>query len=102
MGLTCGGEQIGNERKRVPVFFRNFVKTPEIDTESERSILLLNEEDQTSMRGIGGMDKINSKMFVDELPEGGEFGLRERVHGIDGQRSIFLQIDLEIIGTVWS
>ena len=35
-------------------------------------------------------------------PEGGEFRLRERVHGIDGQRSTFFQIDLEIIRMVWS
>ena len=41
------------------------------------------------MRGIGGTDETNSKMFVNELLEGGEFGLRQRVHGIDGQGSTF-------------
>ena len=102
MGLTCRGEQIRNERKRVPIFFRDFVKSPKVDTKSERSIFLPNEEDWSSMRGVGGMDETNPKMFINELLESGEFGLRERVHGIDGRRSIFLQIDLEIIRTMQS
>ena len=57
MGLTCGGEQIGNEWKRVLVFFRDFVESPKVNTESERSILLLNKEDWSSVRGVGGTDK---------------------------------------------
>ena len=84
MGLTCGSEQIGNERKRVPVFLRDFVQSPKISTESERFILLPNKEDQSSVRGAGEMDRTNLKMFVNELLEGGEFRLRERVHGING------------------
>ena len=53
--------------------FRDFVESPKVDTKPERSILLLNKEDWSSMRGVGRMDETNLKMFIDELPEGGEF-----------------------------
>ena len=102
MGLTCRGEQIRNKWKRVLVFFIDFVESFKVNTKSERSILLPNKEDRSSIRRVGWMDKTNPKMFVDELLEGGEFRLRERVHGVDGWRSTFLQIDLEIIGMVQS
>ena len=102
MGLTCGSEQIRNERKRVLVFFRDFVESLKVNTKLERSILLPNKEDWSSLREVGGTDETNPKMFVNELLEDGEFRLRERGHGVDEWKSTFFQIDLEIIRTVQS
>ena len=38
-GLSGGLEKVGDERKWIPIFLCDFVKTTEIDAEVERAIL---------------------------------------------------------------
>ena len=49
---TCGVKKIRNERKWVSVFFHDLIQTMEIDTESEFTSLLLDEEYWSSMGSV--------------------------------------------------
>ena len=72
-------EEVGNERKWVVVFLGDAIESPEIHTEAQRSILLLDEEDRSSMRRCGLADKSSGEVLVDELAERVEFSRRKGV-----------------------
>ena len=84
------------------VLLGDLVKTLEVNTETEGSILFLNKEHWGSVSGSGGLNESGSDMFINEFSEGLEFGLRERVHGTDRRCSTFLQIDLKVVRSVQS
>ena len=72
--LSCGREEVGDERKWIPIFFRDFVKTTEIDAEAEGAILLTDEKNGVSeitedlrmseSLGEGGMVPYNKPCFT--------------------------------------
>ena len=47
------------------------------------------------------MNKTNADMFINELSEGNEFGLGKGVHGTNRRGSTLLQVDLQIIRSMW-
>ena len=44
-----------------------------------------------------GSDESDADVFINEFSERSEFGLGKGVHGADGRRGTFFQIDLQIV-----
>ena len=57
--LSGGLEKVGDERKWIPIFLRDFVKTTEIDAEAEGAILFTDEKNGGvgDNGGIGGCQR---------------------------------------------
>ena len=100
MGFTRSGKEVGNEWKGISVFFGYFIKTLEIYAEVEGFIFLEGKIYQSTMGGGSLVDKSSSEMFIEEVAENFELGLRERIHRNDQQRSSFFQINFEIVRPV--
>jgi hypothetical protein len=79
-GFTGSIQQVSCKWEGVAVFPRNFIETAEIDTKSEFTILLPDEENRSSVNGGGGMDKSGLEVFGDELLKGFDFFLRVQVN----------------------
>ena len=100
-GFTRSGKEVGNEWKRISVFFGYFIETLEIYAEAEGFIFLEGEDYWSTMGGGSLADKSSSEMVIKEVVENFELGLRERIHWNDWWRSSFFQINFEIIRLVW-
>jgi hypothetical protein len=101
-GLACGRQEVGDERKRVPIFLGDSVEPSEVDAEAEASILFLDEKDRCSVRGRAGTDESCSEVFLDEISERLQFYLRERIHRSYRRRRPFLEIYFQIVWSVRS
>ena len=93
-------EKVGDERKWIPIFLHDFVKTTEIDAEVEEAILFTNEKNGGIMWRGGGSDKTTGQMFVNEFTEGLKFNLREREDQTYQRFSSIFKVDLEVVTTV--
>ena len=76
--LSSTLEKVGDERKWIPIFLRDFVKATEIDAEAEGAILFTDEENGGTMWRGGGLDKTTGQMFVNEFMESLKFSLKEQ------------------------
>jgi hypothetical protein len=65
--LTRTVQKVGDERKRIAVLLGDIVKAAEINTESERSILLLDEEDGRTMRRTRRLDEAEVKILLEPI-----------------------------------
>ena len=73
-GFTCSGKEVGNEWKRISVFFGYFIETLEIYAEVEGFIFLKGEDYQSTMGGGSLVDKSGSEMVIEEVAENFELG----------------------------
>jgi hypothetical protein len=73
--LTGRVEKIRNKRKRVSIFFRDFVESPIINAEAEGTILLFYKKDGSPMQRVGRADEFCPKIFIQKLSEGLHLGL---------------------------
>ena len=67
--LSSRLEKVGDERKWIPIFLHDFVKTTEIDAEAEGAILFMNEKNGGTMWRGGGSDKTTGQMFKSRVSE---------------------------------
>ena len=74
-GFSCGGQEVGNEQKRIMVLFGDLIKTLEINAEAESSIFLFDEKNRGSMRRSCRSDETGMEVFLNEFTEGLEFNL---------------------------
>ena len=93
-------EKVGDERKWIPIFLHDFVKTAEIDAEAEGAILFADEKNRGTVWRGGGSDKTTGQMFVNEFPEGLKFSLREREDRTYRRFSSIFKVDLEVVRMV--
>ena len=75
-GLSGSVQEIGDERKRVVVLLRDAVQRAEVHAEAQGAILLLDEEDWSSVRRSGLPDETSGEVLVDELAKCFEFSRR--------------------------
>lgn len=94
-------KEIGDERERIAVFLRDLVKTAEVDTKTERTVFLADEQNRGTMSRSRRANESDSEVLVDEIAERTELGLRQRIHRTHRGRCAFFEIDFEIVGTVW-
>ena len=99
--LPRGIQQVRHERKWVAVFAGDLVQPAVVDTEAERAVFLLDEEDGSSARGVRRADEPRAEVLVDVLAECVEFEFGEGVDGSEGRSSPFFQVDLEVVGAVF-
>ena len=69
-GLPRRIEEIGYQRKRIPILPSDFVESSIIDAESERTVFFLDEKYRSSMRGTGGAYAASGEVFVKKLAKG--------------------------------
>ena len=69
-----GVKKVRNERKWVSVFFCDLIQTTEINTKSEFTSLLLDEEYQSSMGRACRRNETVVNIIVNEFVESFEFG----------------------------
>ena len=62
-------EKVGDERKWISIFLRDFVKTTEIDAEAEGAILFTDEKNGGAMWRGGGSGKTTGQMFKSRVLE---------------------------------
>ena len=74
-GFSCGGQEVGNERKWITVLFGDLIKTLEIDAEAESSVFLFDEKNRGSMWRGCRSDETGTEVFLNEFTEGLEFNL---------------------------
>ena len=98
--FSGGLEKVGDERKWIPIFLHDFVKTAEIDAEVEGAILFTNEKNWGTVWRGGGSDKTTGQMFINEFTEGLKFRLREREDRTYRRFSSIFKVNLEVIRTV--
>ena len=72
-GFSWSVQEIGDERKWVVVLLGNAVQRTEIHAEAQGAILLLDEEDRSSVRRSGLPDETSGEVLVDELAKCFEF-----------------------------
>ena len=100
MGFTHSGKEVGNEQKRISIFFGYFIEASEIYTEVEGFIFLEGKDHWSTMGGRSLADKSSLEMVIEEVMENFKLGLRERIHQNNWQRSSFFQINFEIVRLV--
>ena len=101
-GFSCSGQEVGNERERITVLFGDLIKTSEIDAEAESSVFLFDEKDGGSMRRGCRSDETGMEVFLNELTEGLEFNLGQRIHRSNRWYGSFFQFYLQVVRSVWS
>jgi len=84
-GFTWRVQKVSNKRKRVPIFFREFVETAIVNAEAEGSILLFDEKDGCPMWRTGRSDETIPQVLIHELAERLLLNRRESVHPTDGR-----------------
>ena len=99
-GFTHSGKEVGNEWKRISVFFDYFIETSKIYAETEGFIFLEGEDYWSIVGGVSLVDKSGSEMVIEEVAENFELRLRERIHWNDRRRSSFFQINFEVVRPV--
>ena len=82
------------------VLFDDLVESTEIYTETERIVLLLDEEDRSSIRRSRLLNEFGSEIFVNELLESRKLSQRQRVETIGWNRSVIFQVNIEIVESV--
>jgi hypothetical protein len=60
-------EEIHDQRKRITILLRDAVQSTVVDTKPETSILLLSEEDRSTMGGTRWINEIHLQVPVKEL-----------------------------------
>ena len=100
LGMAGAVEEVSNERKRIMVLFGDLVESTEIHTETERTVLLFNEEDQSSMRRSRLVNESGSEILVNELPKSGKLSRRQGVETTRWNGSVVLQVNVEVVGSV--
>ena len=98
--LSGGLEKVGDERKWILIFLRDFVKTTEIDAEAEGAILFTDKKNRGAVWRGGGLDKTTGQIFINEFMEGLKFHLGEREDRTYRRFSSVFKVDLEVIRTV--
>src|SRR5882724_9894267 len=63
------GKEVSDEWNWVPILLSNFVKVPEVDTESQGAILLLHKEDRCTTWQLGLLDEPLAKHIIEEFTE---------------------------------
>ena len=74
-GFSCGGQEVGNEWKRIMVLFGDLIKISEIDAEAESSVFLFDKKNGGSMWRSCRSDETGMEVFLNEFMEGLEFNL---------------------------
>ena len=100
LGTTGAVKEVSNERKRIMVLFGDPVESTKIHTEMERTVLLLYEEDRSSMRRSRLANESSSEILVDELPESRKLSQRQGVEMTGRNGSIVLQVNVEVVESV--
>ena len=57
LGMAGGVQKVRDEREWIAILFSDFVKASEVNAQPEGAILLLYEEDRSSVRGSGRTDE---------------------------------------------
>ena len=67
--FSSGLEKVGDERKWILIFLRDFVKTVEINAEVEGAILFTDKKNGGTVWRGGGSDKTAGQMFINKFME---------------------------------
>ena len=62
-------EKVGDERKWILIFLRDFVKTTEINAVAEGAIIFTDKKNRGAMWRGGGSDKTTGQMFKSRVSE---------------------------------
>ena len=101
-GFSGSVKEVCEERKRVTVLSSDLVQPTEVDAEPEGSVLLRGEKDGRAMRRIRRRDKSVSKVFIEEFAKCFQLFGRERVETSKWGFGAFLNVDLKVVGSVFS
>ena len=91
--------KVGDERKGVGVADGVFVDVVVVLARAESSILLFDEEERRSLRGVGRADLSRGEVFVKEVFGGFAFIRGEGINFPDLQGEGVIEIDLMIVGS---
>jgi hypothetical protein len=69
-GFLRGVEEVGDEGKGISVFLGDLVQPAVVHAQSETSVFFPHEEDQSSVRRIGGSDETAPNVVFNEGSEG--------------------------------
>ena len=93
--LSRSVKEIQNQRKWITILLHDSIQSPIINTKTEASILL-GEENGSSVHGTRQVNKSCFKILVDELMESGEFRQRKGVDVTDQRFLTINSFDLEV------
>ena len=94
-------KKIRDEQKQIVILVCDAVQTPIVNTESQRTVLLLYEKDRSTTRSIQRADHTRLEVFVEILMESSEFGRGQGIDGTQWWQFTVFQLYTEVVRPVF-
>src|SRR6266481_2124689 len=100
MCLAQGIQKVGDQWERVSVLLGDAIDSPEVDAKPQGTVLFLDEQDRSSVRGVREGNEAHGYILVNKLMEGLKLLLGQRVDRTKWRGSAILQCDLQVVWPV--